>query len=50
MSQERLWNYMIFADAIGFEIIALGKGKKNNPLDHTANPASAEAEAKAKRS
>lgn len=36
-----------FADAIGFEIIALGKGK-NNPLDHAANPASAEAVAKAK--
>ena len=36
-----------FADAIGFEIIALGKGK-NNPLNHEANPSSAEAEAKAK--
>ncbi|WP_461673317.1 NAD(P)H-dependent oxidoreductase [Priestia megaterium] len=36
-----------FADAIGFEIIALGKGK-NNPLNHAANPSSAEAEAKAK--
>ncbi|MCT9855767.1 NAD(P)H-dependent oxidoreductase [Priestia megaterium] len=36
-----------FADAIGFEIIALGKGK-NNPLNHEANPSSAEAEARAK--
>ncbi|MBG9813673.1 NAD(P)-dependent oxidoreductase [Bacillus endophyticus] len=36
-----------FADAIGFEIIALGKGK-NNPLNHGANPSSVEVEAKAK--
>ncbi|MBD1381751.1 NAD(P)H-dependent oxidoreductase [Metabacillus arenae] len=36
-----------FADAIGFEIVALGKGK-NNPLNFEANPSSAEAEAKAK--
>ncbi|RAS86383.1 NAD(P)H-dependent oxidoreductase [Priestia endophytica] len=38
-----------FADAIGFEIIALGKGK-NNPLNHGANPSSVEVEAKAKGS
>lgn len=36
-----------FADAIGFEIVALGKGK-NNPLNFEANPSSAEAEAKTK--
>ncbi|GIO26937.1 NAD(P)H-dependent oxidoreductase [Ornithinibacillus bavariensis] len=38
-----------FADAMGFEIVALGKGK-NNPLNLEANPTTAEAEAKAKGS
>lgn len=38
-----------FADAMGFEIVALGKGK-NNPLNLEANPATAEEEAKAKGS
>ncbi|ASN04377.1 NAD(P)H-dependent oxidoreductase [Virgibacillus necropolis] len=38
-----------FADAIGFEIVALGKGK-NNPLNLEANPATAEEEAKTKGS
>ncbi|MGY4689590.1 NAD(P)H-dependent oxidoreductase [Salibacterium sp. K-3] len=36
-----------FADALGFEVIALGKGK-NNPLNVEANPSTAEAEAKEK--
>lgn len=36
-----------FADAIGFEVIALGKGK-NNPLNFEANPKTAEAEARQK--
>ncbi|WP_047982679.1 NAD(P)H-dependent oxidoreductase [Ornithinibacillus contaminans] len=36
-----------FADAIGFEVVALGKGK-NNPLNLEANPATAEEEAKSK--
>ena len=36
-----------FADAIGFEIIALGKGK-NNPMRLDANPDTVKAEAKAK--
>ncbi|MEK4304434.1 NAD(P)H-dependent oxidoreductase [Oceanobacillus sp. FSL K6-0251] len=38
-----------FADAMGFEIVALGKGK-NNPLNLEANPTTAEAEAKEKGS
>lgn len=38
-----------FADALGFDIVALGKGK-NNPLNYEANPATAEAEAKEKGS
>lgn len=38
-----------FADALGFDIVALGKGK-NNPLNYDANPATAEAEAKEKGS
>ncbi|MFD1415573.1 NAD(P)H-dependent oxidoreductase [Oceanobacillus jeddahense] len=38
-----------FADAMGFEIVALGKGK-NNPLNVEANPHTAEAEAKEKGS
>ncbi len=38
-----------FADAMGFEIVALGKGK-NNPLNNEANPETAEAEAKEKGS
>ncbi|MFZ4450365.1 NAD(P)H-dependent oxidoreductase [Salibacterium aidingense] len=33
-----------FADALGFEVIALGKGK-NNPLNVEANPSTAEQEA-----
>lgn len=36
-----------FADALGFEVVALGKGK-NNPLNVTANPETAKAEALAK--
>lgn len=36
-----------FADAIGFEIIALGKGK-NNPMRLDANPETAKAEAESK--
>ncbi|NGQ96046.1 NAD(P)-dependent oxidoreductase [Brevibacillus sp. SYP-B805] len=36
-----------FADALGFDVIALGKGK-NNPLDVRANPDSARAEAERK--
>lgn len=36
-----------FADAIGFEVIALGKGK-NNPLNFDANPNSVAAEARQK--
>ncbi|MFD2705003.1 NAD(P)H-dependent oxidoreductase [Salibacterium lacus] len=36
-----------FADALGFEVIALGKGK-NNPLNLEANPSTAAEEAKAK--
>lgn len=38
-----------FADALGFDIVALGKGK-NNPLNYEANPDSAAAEAKEKGS
>ncbi|MER2106609.1 MAG: SAF domain-containing protein [Solibacillus sp.] len=38
-----------FADAIGFEVIALGKGK-NNPLNFDANPESAAKEAQQKGS
>ncbi|WP_200410914.1 NAD(P)H-dependent oxidoreductase [Virgibacillus salexigens] len=38
-----------FADAMGFEIVALGKGK-NNPLNLEANPATAEEEALSKGS
>lgn len=38
-----------FADAMGFEIVALGKGK-NNPLNMQANPETAEEEAKSKGS
>ncbi|RDW20690.1 NAD(P)H-dependent oxidoreductase [Oceanobacillus chungangensis] len=38
-----------FADAMGFEIVALGKGK-NNPLNLEANPTTAEEEAKSKGS
>lgn len=38
-----------FADALGFDIVALGKGK-NNPLNYEANPGSAAAEAKEKGS
>lgn len=38
-----------FADAIGFEVVALGKGK-NNPLNVEANPDTAAAEAKEKGS
>jgi predicted homoserine dehydrogenase-like protein len=38
-----------FADALGFEVVALGKGK-NNPLNHQANPETAKAEAQAKGS
>ena len=34
-----------FADALGFEIITIGKGK-NNPLDRTSNPDTAAAKAK----
>ncbi len=34
-----------FADALGFEIVSIGKGK-NNPLDRTANPDSVAARAK----
>lgn len=37
-----------FADALGFEIVALGKGK-NNPLDRTANPDTVAARAKEQR-
>jgi predicted homoserine dehydrogenase-like protein len=36
-----------FADALGFEVVAAGKGK-NNPLDRTATPESLEAEAEEK--
>jgi predicted homoserine dehydrogenase-like protein len=36
-----------FADALGFEIVTIGKGK-NNPLDRTATPSDLEARAKAK--
>jgi predicted homoserine dehydrogenase-like protein len=36
-----------FADALGFEVVAAGKGK-NNPLDRTATPDSLESEAEAK--
>ncbi|WP_273124247.1 NAD(P)H-dependent oxidoreductase [Bacillus weihaiensis] len=36
-----------FADALGFEVVALGKGK-NNPLNLEANPDTAEEEAKRK--
>jgi len=35
-----------FAEALGFEIVTVGKGK-NNPLDRTANPDSCSAKAKA---
>ncbi|SES92136.1 Predicted homoserine dehydrogenase, contains C-terminal SAF domain [Oceanobacillus limi] len=38
-----------FADAMGFEVVALGKGK-NNPLNLEANPDTAAEEAKAKGS
>jgi predicted homoserine dehydrogenase-like protein len=34
-----------FADALGFEIVAVGKGK-NNPLDRTANPDTVSARAR----
>lgn len=34
-----------FADALGFEIVTVGKGK-NNYLDHTSNPETAAADAK----
>ena len=37
-----------FADALGFEIITIGKGK-NNPLDRTSNPDTAAAKAKAQQ-
>jgi predicted homoserine dehydrogenase-like protein len=37
-----------FADALGFEIVAIGKGK-NNPLNRAANPDSAAAKAKTQR-
>ena len=37
-----------FADALGFEIVTIGKGK-NNPLDRSANPDHVAPKAKAKR-
>jgi len=37
-----------FADALGFEVVALGKGK-NNPLNRAANPDTAAPKAKAQR-
>ncbi|MGQ0600483.1 MAG: NAD(P)H-dependent oxidoreductase, partial [Anaerolineales bacterium] len=37
-----------FADALGFEIVAIGKGK-NNPLNRAANPDTASAKAKSQR-
>lgn len=37
-----------FADALGFEIVSIGKGK-NNPLNRAANPDSAAAKAKTQR-
>jgi predicted homoserine dehydrogenase-like protein len=37
-----------FADALGFEIVTIGKGK-NNPLDRTATPDSLKAQAESKK-
>ncbi len=37
-----------FADALGFDIVAVGKGK-NNPLDRTANPDTVAGKAQAQR-